>query len=91
MNIQPPGSQLLCHKMKIDDKFKEVKDIQQFRAKAGAGVVVFKVEAWSRRQSRSKMQRLRNTGRNYIYMTFYHPLNADAKNKQNNITMLQAD
>ena len=37
--------------MKIDDKFKEVKDFQQFRAKAGAGggagAVVFKVEAWS--------------------------------------------
>ena len=31
--------------MKIDDKFKEVKDFQQFRAKAGA--VVFKVEAWT--------------------------------------------
>ena len=49
--------------MKIDDKFKEVKDFQQFRAKAGAGggagAVVFKVEAWSR--SRSKMERLRNT------------------------------
>lgn len=33
--------------MKIDDKFKEVKDFQQFRAKAGARAVVFKVEAWS--------------------------------------------
>ena len=47
--------------MKIDDKFKEVKDFQQFRAKAGAGAVVFKVEAWSRSRSRSKMERLRNT------------------------------
>ena len=48
INIQGPG---------IDNKFKEVKDFQQFRAKAGA--VVFKVEAWSR--SRSKMEQLRNT------------------------------
>ena len=38
----------MCFKMKIDDKFKEVKDFQQFRAKAGAGALVFKVEAWSR-------------------------------------------
>lgn len=51
--------------MKIDDKFKEVKDFQEFRAKAGAGVeaVVFKVEAWS--QSRSKMKRPRNTVASY--------------------------
>ena len=52
--------------MKKYDKFIEVKDFQQFRAKAGAGAgvgagaVVFKVDAWSR--SRSKMERLRNTG-----------------------------
>ena len=48
--------------MFVKYKLKKVKDFQQFRAKAraGAGAVVFKVEAWSR--SRSKMERLRNTG-----------------------------
>ena len=56
--------------MKIDDKFKEVKDFQQFRAKAGAGAVVFKVEAWSRSRSRSKMERLRNTETNQGYLPY---------------------